>query len=237
MRRQLAITALCTAILAAPLWAQRGSSRGGAPAGHASFSAGGSIGVHSGSRVSATPHFGVSGPRFVTSPRSSVRFGTNFRRPFIGPRRFHNGFYFSSFAPFYFGYYGYPAYYSDYSYSTLDAYPGYDYYAAQSGNELAQQQQDIDRLEEEVARLQEERESREVADARPPAENRSAPSTPTLLVFRDKHTQEVQNYAIVGATVWIFNEQRATRVPLSSLDIEATTKANDERGVTFRVPN
>ena len=60
-------------------------------------------------------------------------------------------------------------------------------------------------------------------------------STPTLLVFRDKHTQEVQNYAIVGGTVWIFSEQRATKLPLSWLDIEATAKANEDRGVNFQV--
>ena len=57
-----------------------------------------------------------------------------------------------------------------------------------------------------------------------------------MLVFRDKHTQEVQNYAIVGGTLWIFSEQRATKLPLSWLDIEATTKANDDRGVDFQVP-
>ncbi len=63
-----------------------------------------------------------------------------------------------------------------------------------------------------------------------------APSQPTVLVFRDKHTQEVQNYAIVGGTLWIFSEQRATKLPLSWLDIEATTQANDDRGVNFQVP-
>ena len=63
-----------------------------------------------------------------------------------------------------------------------------------------------------------------------------SPSEPTLLVFRDKHTQEVQNYAIVGGTLWIFSEQRATKLPLSWLDIEATTKANDDRGVNFQLP-
>jgi hypothetical protein len=57
-----------------------------------------------------------------------------------------------------------------------------------------------------------------------------------LLVFRDKHTQEVQNYAIVGGTLWIFSEQRATKLPLSWLDIEATTQANDDRGVNFQLP-
>jgi len=65
----------------------------------------------------------------------------------------------------------------------------------------------------------------------------SEPSTPTMLVFRDKHTQEVQNYAVVGGTLWIFNERRATKLPLSWLDIDATTTANENRGVDFRVPN
>ena len=62
-------------------------------------------------------------------------------------------------------------------------------------------------------------------------------STPTLLVFLDKHTQEVQNYAVVGGTLWIFGEQRATKLPLAWLDVDATIKANDERGVDFRLPN
>ena len=65
-----------------------------------------------------------------------------------------------------------------------------------------------------------------------PAE--SAP--PTVLVFRDQHKQEVQNYAIVGQTLWIFAPQHTQKIPLSDLDLPATTKANDERGVDFRVP-
>ena len=85
-----------------------------------------------------------------------------------------------------------------------------------------------------MARLRDERESRTAAPARRQVEENS---TPTLLVFRDKHTQEVQNYAVVGGTLWIFSEKRATKLPLSWLDIEATTKANDERGIDFRVPN
>ena len=150
---------------------------------------------------------------------------------------FHARFYFSSFSPFYFGYYGYPDFTPTIRYSEGRSYPSYDYYAsnaAQSSYDMAQQQQDIDRLEDEVARLREERESAAATPSKPPMEIKS---TPTLLVFRDKHTQEVQNYAVVGGTLWIFSEQRATKLPLSWLDIEATTKANDERGVDFRLPN
>ena len=84
--------------------------------------------------------------------------------------------------------------------------------------------------------MQEERQAREAPSSTPQAQGKSEPSTPTVLVFRDKHTQEVQNYAVVGGTLWIFNEQRATKLPLSWLDIEATTKANEERGVDFRIP-
>ena len=105
-------------------------------------------------------------------------------------------------------------------------------------NDIAQQQQDIDRLEDEVARLREQRESdREARQPHPLGlRTESEVSTPTVLVFRDKHTQEVQNYAIVGGTLWIFSEQRATKLPLSWLDIEATSKANEDRGVDFQVP-
>ena len=216
-----------------------GAGRGSGSTGHATFSAspmGG--GFRSGANFSSSSHFGVnSGSRFVT--HSGAHFGTNFgrgfRQPFPGSR-FRQRVFFRSFYPAYFGYYGYPAYYPAYSYSSVDSYPAYDYYApyaAQSANDVAQQQRDIDRLEEEVARLREEREL-PAAPAKPPA---GIKSTPTLLVFRDKHTQEVQNYAVVGGTLWIFSEQRATKLPLSWLDIDATTKANDERGVDFRLPN
>jgi hypothetical protein len=64
--------------------------------------------------------------------------------------------------------------------------------------------------------------------------NEAAPAT--VLVFRDEHKQEVHNYAIVGQTLWNFNPQHTQKIPLSDLDIPATTKENDERGVTFRVP-
>jgi hypothetical protein len=58
----------------------------------------------------------------------------------------------------------------------------------------------------------------------------------TVLVFRDQHKQEVQNYAIIGQTLWTFAPQHSQKIPLSALDIPATEKANDERGVTFRIP-
>ena len=62
------------------------------------------------------------------------------------------------------------------------------------------------------------------------------PGQPTVLVFRDQRKQEVQNYAIVGQTLWIFSPQRTERIPLAEIDLAASAKANEDRGVEFRVP-
>ena len=58
----------------------------------------------------------------------------------------------------------------------------------------------------------------------------------TVLVFRDQHKQEIHNYAIVGQTLWNFSPQRTQKIPLSNLDLPATEKANEDRGVDFRPP-
>ena len=96
-------------------------------------------------------------------------------------------------------------------------------------------------LEEQRMRQQDDPPGDQGAYARsaPPPPTRQADAQPTpatVLVFRDQHKQEIQNYAIVGQTLWTFGPQRTQKVPLSDLDLPATTKANDERGVDFRVP-
>lgn len=71
-----------------------------------------------------------------------------------------------------------------------------------------------------------------------PESREGAPILPdTVLVFRDQHKLEVQNYAIVGQTLWAFGLPHSQKIALSELDIPATIKANDDRGVTFRVPS
>lgn len=72
-----------------------------------------------------------------------------------------------------------------------------------------------------------------------PDRGQTADSTmrPTVLVFRDKHKQEVENYAIVGENLWDFAPQQTVRIPLSELDIPATIRANQDRGITFSVPS
>ncbi|MGA7906821.1 MAG: hypothetical protein WCA16_05375, partial [Candidatus Sulfotelmatobacter sp.] len=93
-------------------------------------------------------------------------------------------------------------------------------------------------LEEQQMRSQQNRDL--YAHSTPPQARQEthaeSPVPPTVLVFRDQHQQEVQNYAIVGQTLWNFAPQRTQKIPLSDLDVPTTTKVNDDRGVDFRVP-
>jgi len=57
----------------------------------------------------------------------------------------------------------------------------------------------------------------------------------TLLVYKDAHKEEIANYAIVGDQLFDFTNGRR-KIAISDLDVAATTKANDERGVDFQLP-
>ncbi len=59
----------------------------------------------------------------------------------------------------------------------------------------------------------------------------------TVLVFKDGHELEVANYAIVGSTLYDLSDNRARKVALAELDLSATVKHNDDRGVDFRLPS
>lgn len=99
------------------------------------------------------------------------------------------------------------------------------------------QQMDAQSLDEQRGRQGQEQDLyARSAPAAAQQEERTEAAPATLLVFRDQHKKEVQNYAIVGQTLWNFAPQHTEKISLADLDIAATTKANDERGVDFRVP-
>src|SRR5271163_4768177 len=58
----------------------------------------------------------------------------------------------------------------------------------------------------------------------------------TTLVFKDGHKSDVLNYAIVGDTLFDFADGRSRKILLADLDIPATRKINDDRGVDFQIP-
>jgi hypothetical protein len=222
MFRWLAVAALGAGLLVTPAWAQRrGGGGGGGFGGHAGFA---SHGGFAGGGMSASRGFGSSGS--FRGPH----FGGGFSRPGFsrGPRFVTRWPYYG-----YGGYYGYPYY--GYPYSGDDSYYPSDNYADNGGyasdpGEQQQQQAEINRLEDEVERLRQQRSS---TASQTPSKNDM--HSLTELVFQDKHTEEVQNYAIVGQTFWVF-DGKMQRIPLSALDVSATVKANEARGVDFQLP-
>src|SRR5262249_12314449 len=70
----------------------------------------------------------------------------------------------------------------------------------------------------------------------PQAETPVADQPQTVLVFKDGHQVEVQNYAVVGSTLFDFTPGRQRKIAMSELDLEATAKQNDQRGIDFRLP-
>ncbi len=67
------------------------------------------------------------------------------------------------------------------------------------------------------------------------AAREAKPNEPSVLIFRDGHQQEVANYAIMGQTVYVF-DKRTQKIALADLDVPATIKANDDRGLEFKIP-
>ena len=74
------------------------------------------------------------------------------------------------------------------------------------------------------------------ADADVAAPDPDPPQEPTLLVFKDGRKLELGNYAIIGATLFDLTPGHARRVAIADLDLEATRKQNDDRGVAFQLP-
>lgn len=70
--------------------------------------------------------------------------------------------------------------------------------------------------------------------AEPPVPVAAQP--PTILVFKDGHRSEVLNYAVVGDTLFDFGADRTHKILLADLDLAATRKVNDDRGVDFQIP-
>lgn len=97
----------------------------------------------------------------------------------------------------------------------------------------------IEQLREELEQMQEQQNSpRAAATPVPPApeDAKDEPSVATTLVFRDGRRSEVENYAIVGNTLWVFEDQRRKKIPIAELDLKATQQVNEDRGVDFAIP-
>jgi hypothetical protein len=124
-------------------------------------------------------------------------------------------------------------------------FPSTGYQSEESAPPVPEPEQDtqlatqVGNLTAEVEMMREDqaaRDSRGAPSSEPPVAAEEKPPA-TLFVYRDGHQMEVQNYAILGKTLWVFSDQRTRQVPLADLDLAATQRVNGERGVDFVAPD
>jgi hypothetical protein len=238
MRRLLNFAAFLLIVSLVPVCAQRGGGGRGGFGGHG-------VGVAAGHPFGGG-HFGGVHTGFGTGGRFG---GGGFHgRGFNGGRFHGRGFRtcFGAFCGSRFGF-GYPGFgnwgWGYYDPFLWDSSSSYNYDQERAQETLLANQMNVLNIQEQNLREREdwlrEREEQDAYARRQPAreEEHAAPSSATVLVFRDQHRQEVTNYAISGGTLWVLNDHLATKkIPINELDLAATTKANDERGVEFEVP-
>jgi hypothetical protein len=92
----------------------------------------------------------------------------------------------------------------------------------------------LSRLEQQIDEMESTTKKSEPAESERQAPAAEQPGT--LLVFRDGHSIEVQNYAIVGDTIYDLSQGPRHKIALADLDLKATEKENDARGLDFRLP-
>jgi hypothetical protein len=61
----------------------------------------------------------------------------------------------------------------------------------------------------------------------------TTPQAPITVVLRNGQQIQVQNYAVMDQTFWDFTRQPARRIPVSSIDIAASTRATEANGAEF----
>jgi hypothetical protein len=234
--------AMRAAPMARPFMARPMPARGGfhfrpaVPGSVTPFRPQGHAGLHSG-HIGLTFGFGHGNFPFGVHPDNRC-FSDAFFDPFFCTRRPTR---FSSFVPFssFLSFASYPLYsmplYDESSYNSSRDTEQLERANAQV-SDLTHQ---IEQLREELDQMRQQQSSpRSVAAPPPPADDAKVePPVPTTLVFRDGRRSQVENYAIVGNMLWVFNDQRRTKIPIAELDLKSTQQVNEDRGIDFAIPS
>ena len=205
----------------------------GVPPSVTSFGFGGSPGFH------GTPP-SVTSLNFGNMPHPVHPIfhpGFGFHNPAFGFNHHHgNGFVTPIFGSFYVPY-AYPVYVMDYP---VDDSMAADYASRPVDRSTIDAQEmvrhELDSLRSEIEDYRADLYSQRQAEQAPTKPEAQEPQIPTVLVFKDGHQLEVTNYAIVGNTLYDVSGGRTKKVALAELDLPATVKQNDQRGLDFRVP-
>jgi hypothetical protein len=208
-----------------------GTTIHGVPPSVTSFGFGGQRGFHGVPASVTSLNFG--------NPPLRINHGMH-PGPFLGPRRHRNRGFFSPF------------------YSNVVAVPyAYPVYADDPGVDDSMEEEDYrggptifdrrgpgtseyvrtERRNGDRDRDRDEADYRTAAPLQPAPQAEIANQPRTVLVFKDGHQREILNYAIVGSTLFDLSDGLTRKVALAELDLPATVKQNDERGVDFQLPS
>jgi len=241
---------LAIILMAATAEAQRGGG-GGFHGGGGGFRGGGFHGGGFHGAPMVRPGFGVRpgfAPRGFVNPafrpgfHSGVVVGPAFRGGFgfgFGHvRPFGSSVFISPFFGFGFPFYPYapvvPFYsqpiYSAPTYITPDQTMTTNRY--QTSDDLRNQ---VQQLTNEVQQLQAELAARG-GQAPPTAASGQKPPSITL-ILKDGRRIDAPGYALVGTTLWVFDSDTASKIPLFDVNVDATQKENQKRGVNIVFPN
>ncbi|MGH9515714.1 MAG: hypothetical protein ACRD3P_08565 [Terriglobales bacterium] len=222
-----------------------GISSRGVPASVTSFGFGGHPGFH-GVPASVTSQGFGAGSTFRGVPGHTTSLGFGLRNGFhesqFEHHRHHTHRPFAVYSPYYGGYgyapYAYPYYLNDEDYSDSAAYQ------APAGGDRENDDRDNDYRRDDDRQILDQ--DYRAGLNRPSEQSPEKSSEPlvapvvaqpsTLLIFKDGHQQEISNYAIVGSTLYDLSDGRSKKVQLADLDLQATVKQNDQRGVEFQLP-
>ncbi len=69
-----------------------------------------------------------------------------------------------------------------------------------------------------------------------PAESPVPDQPQTVLVFKDGHQAEVQNYAVIGNMLYDLTPGHHRKIAIADLDLKATAQQNDDLGISFQLP-
>jgi hypothetical protein len=97
-------------------------------------------------------------------------------------------------------------------------------------NEIDQLRGEVDRMKAQASQPP------PLSPAAPAVQEPVTPPPPvpaTVIVLRDGRRLETSNYAIMDQTLWNFSARPIQKIPVSSIDISASEKANADRGVDF----
>lgn len=91
--------------------------------------------------------------------------------------------------------------------------------------------------EERYSDRRENSEPEQEASIRQPSADEPVASQPdTHIVFKDGRAVDVSNYAIIGSTLYDLTPGHPRKIAISDIDVPATEKQNEDRGVDFHVP-